>query len=118
MHWARPQVNPMLGLRNIVCSDRWAEEWPRIARRRRGPASLGAGTPGEQGGAPEAGESRAELSPADQPEVRVKSPHGVAVSGEPEPATPPRRPAPHHPWRRAPVGRPTYHRTPDNPPKL
>ena len=90
MHWARPRVNPMLGLRNIVCSDRWAEEWPRIARRRRGrPASPGAGIPGEQGGAPEAGESGAELSPADQPEVRVKSPAGVAVSGEPEPAPPP-----------------------------
>ena len=89
MHWARPRVNPMLGLRNIVCSDRWAEEWPRIARRRRGrPASPGAGIPGEQGGAPEAGESGAELSPADQPEVRVKSPAGVAVSGEPEPAPP------------------------------
>ena len=31
MHWARPHVNPMLGLRNIVCSGRWAREWPRIA---------------------------------------------------------------------------------------
>ena len=26
MHWARPHVNPMLRLRNIGCSDCWAEE--------------------------------------------------------------------------------------------
>jgi hypothetical protein len=30
MHWAEQQVNPMLALRNIICSDRWQEEWPRI----------------------------------------------------------------------------------------
>jgi len=33
MHWARDNVNPMLALRNIVCSDRWAQEWPRITRQ-------------------------------------------------------------------------------------
>ena len=31
MHWARPNVNGMLGLRNIVCNDRWSQEWPLIA---------------------------------------------------------------------------------------
>lgn len=30
MHWARPHVDPMLALRNIACSDRWAEAWPQI----------------------------------------------------------------------------------------
>ena len=30
MHWARPHVDPMLALRNIVCSDRWDEAWPQI----------------------------------------------------------------------------------------
>jgi hypothetical protein len=30
MHWARPHVDPMLALRNIVCSDRWAEAWQPI----------------------------------------------------------------------------------------
>ena len=28
MHWARDDVNPMVALRNIVCSDRWEEAWP------------------------------------------------------------------------------------------
>jgi hypothetical protein len=30
MHWAEQHVNPMLALRNIICSDRWHEEWPKI----------------------------------------------------------------------------------------
>jgi hypothetical protein len=33
MHWARAHVNSMLALRNILCSDRWKEEWPKIAAR-------------------------------------------------------------------------------------
>ena len=35
MHWARAHVNPMLGLRNIACSDRWEEAWPQICRQMR-----------------------------------------------------------------------------------
>ena len=33
MHWQRINVNPMLGLRNIICSDRWDQDWPIIARQ-------------------------------------------------------------------------------------
>lgn len=35
MHWAEKHVNPMLALRNILCSNRWKEEWPRIEARLR-----------------------------------------------------------------------------------
>ena len=35
MHWADANVNPMLALRNILCSDRWKEEWPKIETRLR-----------------------------------------------------------------------------------
>jgi hypothetical protein len=35
MHWLRTNVNPILALRNIVCSDRWSQEWPRIAQQLR-----------------------------------------------------------------------------------
>ena len=31
MRWAREQVNPLLGLRTVVCSDRWGVVWPQIA---------------------------------------------------------------------------------------
>lgn len=30
MHWARPNVNPMLALRNAACSDRWEEAWAAL----------------------------------------------------------------------------------------
>ncbi len=35
MHWQRDNVDPMLALRNLVCSDRWAEDWSLIAARLR-----------------------------------------------------------------------------------
>jgi hypothetical protein len=36
MHWEEAHLNPMLALRGIACSDRWAEAWPRlIAERQR-----------------------------------------------------------------------------------
>jgi hypothetical protein len=35
MHWAEAHVNPMLALRNILCSGRWKEEWPKIEARLR-----------------------------------------------------------------------------------
>jgi len=35
MHWARSHVNPLVALRTIACSDRWAEAWPRIERHLR-----------------------------------------------------------------------------------
>jgi len=41
MHWARAHVNPLVGLRTIACSDRWAEAWPRICAS---PARLNATT--------------------------------------------------------------------------
>lgn len=35
MHWQRDNVDPMLALRNLVCSDRWTEDWPLIVTRLR-----------------------------------------------------------------------------------
>jgi hypothetical protein len=35
MHWAEEHVNPMLALRNILCSGRWREDWPKIETRLR-----------------------------------------------------------------------------------
>jgi len=35
MHWAAEHVNPMLALRNILCSDRWQQDWPKIEARLR-----------------------------------------------------------------------------------
>lgn len=35
MHWARTHVNPMVALRNLVCSERWVQVWPQVASNRR-----------------------------------------------------------------------------------
>lgn len=35
MHWAEQHVNPLLALRNILCSGRWPEDWPKIEARLR-----------------------------------------------------------------------------------
>jgi hypothetical protein len=34
MHWARANVNPLLALRNLACSDRWAADWPELEAAR------------------------------------------------------------------------------------
>lgn len=35
MHWQRQNVDPILALRNLICSDRWTQDWPLIAQRLR-----------------------------------------------------------------------------------
>ena len=35
MHWAEGNVNPMLALRNAICSDRWVEVWTQIEEEQR-----------------------------------------------------------------------------------
>ena len=45
MHWHETHVNPMLALRNIVCSNRWKEEWPKIEARLRKKSSNKIETP-------------------------------------------------------------------------
>lgn len=32
MRWARRNIDPMLGLRNIACNDRWEEAWPQLVK--------------------------------------------------------------------------------------
>ncbi len=38
MRWAREQVDPMVALRTAICSERWEEAWPPIARQVRAQA--------------------------------------------------------------------------------
>jgi hypothetical protein len=105
MHWAREHVDPLLALRNIVCSDRWAEAWPQItqtlrqqARQRRSARHAKrcqAPQPAQTAQAPAAPISadRVETQPASS-QLPPK-----AISTEPW------RPPANHPWRRMPVGR-------------
>jgi hypothetical protein len=110
MHWSRPQVNPMLALRNIVCNDRWAEAWPQIADRLRQQAAL------------KRQQLQKQRRPQFQPRPHLDDLPISPVSLEPQPpaepvvAAQPYRPAANHPWRRSPIGRAKF-RSPSTPQK-
>ena len=120
MHWARSHVNPMLALRNIVCSDRWDEAWPQIVSTLRQQ---------EQQRRDERRHKRqAALLPPPAPAMPPSDPapppvtaHNATRTQRPasKPTTPsvpaePRRPAANHPWRRMPVGRARFEPTDKN----
>jgi hypothetical protein len=84
MHWAREHVNPMVALRNVVCSERWQEVWPNV----------------QMWGRAEARQARRKRHnravqpalPTSPPEPQVPLPGGKA---HPPPAN--------HPWKRKPA---------------
>lgn len=107
MHWERSHVNPMLALRNAVCSNRWEEAWEQIARGRRQQAT-------ERRAARRQLRLRVEQSADEERVVAVGSPkesERVAERREPEgkqgvgAGSEKRRPAADHPWRRFRFGR-------------
>lgn len=108
MHWERDNVDPMLGLRNIVCSDRWTEEWPVIARQLRQQARerqtqrrndrLLAKSPAPLQIPEIQPLEKIEVLPAETP----KKPEVKPTRNEP------RKPADNHPWRHSPIGRARY----------
>jgi hypothetical protein len=121
MHWEGSHVNPMLGLRNVVCNDRWAQAWPQIAARQHQQArerKVGKAHKGE-------GKHKqvAQMEQVGQTQSQVEGTIGSKPKTETEPKplpttlTPnkanndhnepkaPWRPAADHPWRRSPIGR-------------
>jgi hypothetical protein len=107
MHWARRHVDPMLALRNAVCSNRWAEAWEQIASGLREQVGQRQAERRQR----RAGAAAAAQETAARAEV---VPPPAAPAGE-EPAPPRKsrpgtgaqqqRPAADHPWRRFHIGR-------------
>jgi hypothetical protein len=107
MRWARAHVNPLVALRTVACSDRWAEAWPQIlaywhtqarvrrrdraARRRLAQATTAPPRPHEPAAPPLSAPAPAPHASPPSPPARRKGP---------------RRPAADHPWRHGPIGRP------------
>ncbi len=119
MHWARSHVNPMVALRNIVCSDRWDEDWPRIASRLRQDTRRRQIKRRQQRQAKAALPARADTSLPTPPvvEVRVDPAQSASLPPAQSPAISPPgqtgpkqpyRPGPDHPWRHSPIGRARY----------
>jgi hypothetical protein len=127
MHWAPDHVNPMLALRNLVCNDRWEQEWPLIAVRLRQEAAQRRRTLKEKHRAQKATSAAPPVStttPPQPPQVKptaTRSQPVAPINAPPISPVPPSeyqpyRPAPHHPWRRSPIGRARYQ--PDAPNKF
>jgi hypothetical protein len=112
MHWKRENVDPMLALRNIICSDRWAIEWPRVEQRLRQQATQ------RRKALREKHRPAKQPMTVSQPEtVEPGIPEQVALSQSASPTetviqptkpTEPWRPAANHPWRHSPIGRARY----------
>jgi hypothetical protein len=115
MHWARPHIDPMLALRNIVCSDRWDEAWPQIVCTLRQQAQQRRTERHHQ-------RRMAHSSATVQPTASVQSPAApppptapadTQMAPAPTPSAPvaqaqagqPWCPPANHPWRHMPIGR-------------
>jgi hypothetical protein len=113
MHWALAHVNPMLALRTVACSDRWAEAWPQITAEVRQRARLTTST--------RRTDRRAKLAPPPAPVPLPPPPDPprpavLAVRAELA-GRPPRiaagRPTEDHPWKQG--YRARHPRTPSSP---
>jgi hypothetical protein len=113
MRWARQNIDPMLGLRNIACNDRWDEAWPQLVkhkleastqsrRQRRALRSI------EQLQAIEIDSAQVSAYPVELQNVEDSAEDKPAKAR----AKAPYKPAADHPWRRKMFGR-ARHRTPD-----
>lgn len=104
MHWARPHVDPMLALRNIICSDRWEEAWPQIVRTLRQQEQQRRTARRHHRQAPPPAPPLPPPVLATPPCVTT-TPCPTSQPAKPSESTAPRRPADNHPWRRMPIGR-------------
>jgi hypothetical protein len=124
MHWARSHVNPLVALRTIACSDRWAEAWPQIVQQLQQQAwqrrlrrlealpppqrPVASSTP-----ATEAPVAMTLVPPLSAVPMPLPTPPSPLLTVPPAPKAP-NRPPPDHPWRRFRIrqARPPHHSAP------
>jgi hypothetical protein len=119
MHWARDNVNPMLALRNALCSGRWTEARSRIlaqqhqhalrTRQLRREYRLAAQATAPAAIVPPSCTQPVELAagaPAPQPDPPPDA-RTFSLSDSTTPREP-WRPGPNHPWRHSPIGKAKY----------
>lgn len=114
MHWALAHVNPMLGLRNLLCSNRWEEDWPHIEACLRQADRQRKKDLWQRRQADAQADTVQELDP--KPEAvlpALANPTLSMLSGSPESSSPcepqkSNRPAANHPWRHSPIGQAKY----------
>ena len=107
MHWKRANVDPMLALRNLVCSDRWDQEWPQIAHRLRQQADQRKKSRRSQQVQAMQPDPTPPLTPSSLSDIKPK-PTTPAKTPAPKKSSKSSKPAANHPWRRSPIGRARY----------
>lgn len=113
MHWARENVNPMVALRTVACSDRWEEAWPQISERLRQQAKESAEQRrGERRTAKEAVVLEASIGRENQKQTTALSTtvappavEPIPAQSDPKPTNGCSIPAANHPWRRMRIGK-------------
>jgi hypothetical protein len=118
MHWSPDNVNPMLALRNLVCNDRWEQDWPKIAHQLRQNAAQKRRALKEKRRTAKLLQTHPSPPIPDPPQQPItqnkttSTPPSPAPTRKPAPSTDkkrtPHRPAPDHPWRHSPIGRARY----------
>ncbi len=119
MHWAPANVNPMLALRNAMCSGRWVQARAQILAHRQLQCQQTRHARRAQRLAEQATAcASTETLPCARPvECATKtsapqpnSPVDTRASGPPASPSPrkPWRPGPDHPWRHSPIGKARY----------
>lgn len=103
MHWAREHVNPIVALRDILCSARWDEDWPQIATRLRQQHLEQRQQKQRARWRQRQAPIHRHLEPA-KPES-VKRPTRTHKLSRTEKGKQPYRPPANHPWRHSPIGR-------------
>lgn len=102
-HWAREHVNPMVALRNVLCSERWDKDWPQIAMRLR-EAHLEQRQHKQRARCRQRQALRIPHVEPAKPEAVERPIHTRKVS-HPAKVKQPYRPPAKHPWRHSPIGR-------------
>ena len=113
MHWARPHVDPIVALRDVLCSDRWEQDWLQIATRLR-EQTLHKRQQRQQAHWTQRHTVATTIAPVPpvslaQAEPTRLQPGQVTTSksnlASPDKPREPYRPPANHPWRHSPIGR-------------
>lgn len=112
MHWRRTHVDPMLALRNLVCNDRWAQEWPQIHAQLLAQAKTARMQPCRQRLHERRSRQLEATLAAQRTQFAARHPEWTTDTPPPPPKPKSSKPAPDHPWRRAQFGRAKYRQNP------
>lgn len=112
MRWKKENIDPMLGLRNIACNERWEEAWEEIFAHNRERVEKRRQERMEKREGAVNGKIHMEEGEAKGREPKAEMRELVRLVKEAKkgcrPKKEPYRPAADHPWRRMPIGRARY----------